>query len=227
MASKRQSGSSTIIRLAPRKRKPIPHDEKLRFLSQYGAISDPTNKKSVDQKYRTFKKFPLYLQRPADKKQREELKQRGFFVTGKGVIIDGPRNAKREPIKGAKFEVLHDGVVKWSYKDRRDYIVGFTAKDKKEFARDPDAFVKKKEAELRAHYPTLARKKFQTRLQWGAYQATKDFHPYYFTKRYPGITERAGKAVRDRLTGLHIVIHNQRVPKHLSGLHITAKVKRK
>lgn len=214
-----------IIPLTSRKRKSrISHAEKLRFISQYKRVADPTNKKSVDNQYRTYKKFPLYLQRPANKSQRAELKKRGFFVTEKGVIVDGPRDAKRKPIKGAKLSIQSDGTIKWSIKDRRDYIVGLTNAEKKEFARDPNALIKRKLTELKSRNPTLAgKKKIQVRLQWGAYQATKDFHAGYFTKRYGHVPERDKKRVQDRLTGLHFVVHSRASASHLTGIHFTTK----
>lgn len=216
-----------IIPLSAHARKPKPrisHADKLRFLSQYKRISDPSNRKSVDKQYRTYKKFPLYLQRSANESQRRELKKRGFFTTDKGVIIDGPRDARRKPIKGAKLSIQKDGTVKWSVKDRRDYIVGLTRKEKQEFAVNPNALIKRKLEELKRNNPTLAKSRnIQVRLQWGAYQATKDFHAAAFTKRYGHEPE---KQIKDRLTGLHFVIHSKRSAAHLSGIHFTTKAKR-
>lgn len=193
----------------PRKHRKITHDEKLAFISQYKRVSDPFNTRSVDKQYRTYRKFPLYLQKSANKQQRAELKKRGFFTTEKGVIIDGPRDARRKPIKGSRFEILSDGVVKYSVKQRRDYIIGFTKKEKKEFAIDPKGFVARKEKEFRAkHLRTKIRGGLQTRLQWGAYQATKDFTPTAFSNRYPYIESKVkGQMIQDRMTGLHIVVH--------------------
>lgn len=226
----RRSIHSHIIPLSAKRRKPrVSHDDKLRFISQYKRVPDPYNKKSVDKQYRTLRKFPLYLQRKADKEQRVELKRRGFFVTEKGVIIDSPRDTKRKQIPGAKFSIQSDATIKWTVTRRTkktvhirsDYIIGLTKAEKKEFARNPDKLIARKLEELKARNPRLRKKRdIQVRLQWGAYQATKDFHSGYFTKRYGHVPERDKKRVADRLTGLHFVVHSS---KHLTGLHITVK----
>lgn len=166
---------------------------------------------------RASERVPKELERPATKRQREELKAHGFRTTKRGVIVDGPRDKRREPIKGAKLQILKGGVIKTSVGQRRDFIYGFTKKEKREFAKDPAAFQKKKLAELRVMFPTLKRaRKPQIRLQWGAYQATKDFAPSYFTAQYfaavsPEEIRKAGKRNArpraDKLTGLHIVVH--------------------
>lgn len=153
-----------------------------------------------------------------------ELQAHGFrtapAVKGKGfnVIIDGPRNKRREQIKGSRVSVLKGGVIKTSVGARRDFIYGFTKKEKKEFAKDPEAFTKKKMSELERIFPSLRQtKKKQVRLQWGAYEATKDFAPthwlkmgsgQYFNAQTPEMKrKKATGKLRDRLTGLHIVIH--------------------
>lgn len=195
-----------------RESRKVPHAEKLRFLSQYKRVSDPTNIRSVAKQYATFKRFPLYLQKTANKEQRAELRKHGFFTTDKGVIIDIPRTAKREPIKGMKFDVLKGGVVTYRNGSRRDYIVGFTKAEKKEFAKDPakfsDEFEKKWRKKIVGWVAPKKIRDFQLRLQWGAYQATKDFSPRSFSGRYPYIESMVkGKAVQDRMTGFHIVVH--------------------
>lgn len=211
---------------------PKTHVEKLRELARKGVAADPTNPRSVARKYfelhnpKSVKyrghqtRIPKELERPATKRQREELKAHGFRTTDKGVIVDGPRDRRRNPIKGARVEVLKGGVIKTSVGQRRDFIYGFTRKEKKEFAKDPGAFEKKKLRELEALLPSLKKvRKKQVRLQWGAYQATKDFAPSYFTAKYfasisPEEVRRVGKRRAkpraDKLTGFHVVIH---VPK--------------
>lgn len=166
-------------------------------------------------------KIPKHIERAVpDKSTRRTLARHGFRTTGKGVVIDGPRNRKREPIKGARVKVMSHGTVKTSVGQRRDFIYGFTAKEKREFAKDPGGFQKKKLTELERIFPSLrAARKKQVRLQWGAYQATKDFTPTYFSAKYfASISNEEIRKVGkkhatprlDKLTGLHIVIH---VPK--------------
>jgi hypothetical protein len=236
MASKRRVTKQIIPSVAKsRKATGISHDEKLKVISKYKRVTDPTNKKSVAKQFAAVKSFPLHLQKKADKKQRAELKEHGFFTTEKGVIIDGPRSADRQPIKGTRFAIHKGGVVSFTNKKktakgeyiRRDYVAGFTAKEKKEFAKNPAAFMKKKEAELKKSLRGLmGKKKIQVRLQWGAYQATKDFHPAYFTKRYQELPARDFKRVKDRLTGMHIVVH-ERKRKTSSGGKKRGKSKKK
>lgn len=237
MARYRQQTRTGIIRLSPsaRKSRAPSHDQKLAFISKYERVPDPYNTRAVNRRYSTLRKFPLYLQRPANKSTREHLKERGFFVTQKGVIIDSPRDSKRKQIKGAVLDIQSDATIKWTVTRetkkqrtiRSDYIIGFTKKEKREFAANPNAFIEKKKAELKKTKAGLRGKRdsqIQVRLQWGAYQATKDFHQGYFTKRYSHLPERDLKRVHDRLTGLHIVVHST---KHLTGLHLTTKTTRR
>jgi hypothetical protein len=179
---------------------------------------DVAKKIAAKRKARAYTpRIPKELERPATARQRDELKKHGFRTTKKGVIVDGPRDKNRQPIKGAKLEVLKGGVIKTSVKQRRDFIYGFTRQEKREFAKNPGAFEAKKMKELESLFPSLKKaKKKQIRLQWGAYQATKDFAPSYFTARYfaavsPEEVRKVGKKKAkpraDKLTGLHIVIH--------------------
>lgn len=194
------------------------HEQKLAFILKHQSrVADPTNTRQVERKYTELKRVPWHLEHKADKATREKLKARGFHVTKRGVIVDGPRNVRREPISGSKMEIQKDGTIKWSVKQRRDYIVGMTKKEKSEFAKDPSAFIEKKKRELQEKNPTLRRKrKIQVRLQWGAYQATKDFSPSLFTTRYPQFAKwlrsvrRDQREKADRLVGLHFTVH---VPK--------------
>lgn len=186
------------------------HAEKLAFIRRYGKpATDPTNERSVSRQYHKLKQYPFELERKADKQTRAALKERGFFTTQRGVIIDGPRDSKRRPIKGARLRITKDGTVITTVKDRRDYIIGLTKAERKEFAKNPDAVMARKEKELRAKYPKIGkRRKIQARLQWGAYQATKDFSPRVFSAKYFAKwlpREREHKI--DKLTGLHFTVH--------------------
>jgi hypothetical protein len=211
MARQRQTDKQNSTRkrqrsqAAPR----VDHETKLKFVVKHYPQIDPDNTRAVSRRYRELIRFPLYLQRPVENKStRDELKRRGFFVTEKGVIVDGPRNVHRQPIKGSRVRVSKNGTVVFSNKRRRDFIVGFTPAEKKEFAKDPDKFTKKKLDELRKSNPSLRRvKRPQVRLQWGAYQATKDFTANYFSKQYFAARRRTQEKKIDKLTGLHIVIH--------------------
>lgn len=193
------------------------HEEKLRFLSQFKRIPDPTNRRSVSRQYRELNRF-AHLHHKANKQAREAARERGFFVTDKGIIIDGPRDGHRNRIKGARQRITTHGEVVWSVGNRRDFIVGLTRAEKKEFAANPTAFTDKKIEELRSRYPLLRsvpKSKIQVRLQWGAYQAQKDFNPSAFSRMTTWEQFRAmhgaGRSRRkgdvDRLTGLHIVVH--------------------
>lgn len=193
--------------------KRTPHEQKLHALSRAGFRPDPFNTRQVNRQYRELQSTK-HLIRRADKKTRDDAREHGFHVNHKGVVIDGPRDRKRQPIKGAKISVLRGGVVTTSVKQRRDFIYGFTRAEKKAFADDPAAAEKSILARLRQRFPTLKKsRKPQVRLQWGAYQATKEFSPSYFTSKYfatvsPEEKRRGGKQKRlDKLTGLHIVIH--------------------
>lgn len=210
MPSKRQKSVRGIIsstRTKSKSHKTLTHADKLAFISRYQPVPDATNKSAVTRQYKKLRRTPVHLEKKVDKETRDRLKDRGFYTTKRGVVIDVPRDAKRKQIPHTKMSVAKDGTVIFRNHKRRDYIVGFTKKDKAEFAKDPNAFIKRKTEEMRAKYPTLGKRKLQVRLQWGAYQATKDFYPGYFTKRYGHVPERDRKRVNDRLTGLHIVVH--------------------
>lgn len=193
--------------------------EKIAFITRHGErVSDPTNTRSVNRKYNELKRVPWHLERAATKQQREEMSERGFRTTKKGVIIDGPRNTKREPIPGAKMSIQKGGVVKWQVKDRSDYIYGMTKKEKKQFAKDPTGFIREIRERLAKTTPNLrGKRKVQVRLQWGAYQATKDFSPNLFAKRYPNFEELLKSRVKqspakqkaDALVGIHFTVHTK------------------
>lgn len=161
-------------------------------------------------------KYLQSITRRADKQTINEARARGFRTSKDGVIVDGPRNKKRDPIPGARVTAYRGGVVKIKKGAREDYILGFTRAERERFAKDPAAMEREALARLRARFPNLRRvRKVQSRLQWGAYQATKDFSPTYFTFRYfttvsPEERKREGRNAKprlDKLTGFHFVIH--------------------
>lgn len=213
MASRSRHKTKRIITAQRATRNAPSHVEKLRFVSRFKNV-DPTSKSAVSRAYSSLKKIE-HLHRPATKKQRQDLKRAGFHTTDKGVIIDGPRNVDRKPISGSKLEIQKDGIIKWSTKQRRDLTVGLSTKEKKIFVQNPKSYIQNLLEKLRKTHPSLkkAGDKIQVRLQWGAYQATKDFSPTQFTKAYPFLLERrstkAKSAVMDRLTGIHIVYHTK------------------
>lgn len=215
---RRVSQARSISKSATRGK--LTHADKLAFISQYERVPDPTNTRAVSRQYGKLKSFPLYLQKSATKEQRAILKERGFFTTGKGVIVDGPRTAKRKPIAGTRFAILKDGTVTFSKGSRKDYIVGFTRAEKKAFAKDPKKFMDAREKEFRAKLKArgIKARDVQIRLQWGAYQGTKDFAPNQFMKRYPYIESKVkGQAILDRMTGMHVVIHVAKKKKRSKG----------
>lgn len=196
--------------------KRTPHEDKLHALSRAGFRPDPFNTRQVNRQYRELQ-ATKHLIRKTDKRTRDDAREHGFHVNHKGVVVDGPRDRRRKPIPGSKVEVKRGGVVIWKTGQRRDYIYGFTKKEKREFAKDPAGFEKRKLKELRSMFPNLRKaRKPQVRLQWGAYQATKDFAPSYFTAKYfaaisPEEKRKVGKRRArpriDKLTGFHFVIH--------------------
>lgn len=156
------------------------------------------------------------VERAAPKRTRDDFRRHGYPTTKGGVLADGPRDARGNPLPGARTELYRGGIVKQSIDQRRDFIVGFTPAEKRQFAKNPDAFVAAKLAELEARFPLLRNRRHrQVRLQWGAYRATKDFSPTAFDRRYfegffEHIKGKPRKKRIDALTGLHIVVH---VPK--------------
>lgn len=224
--TRHKRNSSKISRATQREEN---HLADLRFLSKRGRRPDPDNYAAVRRAARELRQreaLEEHYSRKVGKKQREELKARGFHTTKRAVVIDAPRDARRKKIPGAKMQVLKGGVVKWTVGERRDFIYGMTKKEKKEFARDPELFTQKILKRLREQNPTLKKirpSRIQKRLQWGAFQGTKDFAPSYFTKQYfadvsPEDTTKGRKSKRlDKLTGLHFVIHIPRTRKAKRG----------
>lgn len=203
----------------PRRSREQIHIDKVRFLTKTGKRPDPSNVRQVARQYAAARRraaLEQHYTKPATKAQRELLKKKGFFTTKKGVVIDGPRDAHRQKIKGSRFEILSDGTIKFSIKQRRDYIVGLTAKEKKQFAADPHLFTQSIVKRLREKYPSLKGTRPEVRLQWGAFQGTKGFSPHYFSKMYfaaisPEEQREQPRGKRkprlDKLTGIHVVIH--------------------
>lgn len=167
-------------------------------------------------------RIPKGMERRADKATRAELAKHGYRTTKRGVLVDGPRDARSNPIKGSRVKVLRGGVVQTSVGERRDFIYGMTKAEKKRFAKNPEAMEKEIETRMRERFPLLRHvRKIQTRLQWGAYRATKDFAPSYFTSRYFSqlATHRPAKGKKrpkkiDTLTGFHFVVHVRRKKKN-------------
>lgn len=232
--TRRRHGSDSIkrARSLQRERRMV---EDLRFLSKRGKRPDPTNYRAVTRAARELRNREALEEnysRRVPKRQRETLKARGFHTTKTAVVIDSPRDSRRRKIKGAKMDVLKDGTIKWTVGERRDFIYGMTKKEKKEFARDPELFTQKILKRLREKNPSLRKVKpsrIQKRLQWGAFQATKDFAPSYFTKQYfasisPEDETKGRRTKRlDKLTGLHFVIHIPKPRKQKRGANVKRK----
>lgn len=222
MPGKRHKSNSSTSKSAARKHRaiaPEQHLKNVRYLTRSGKRPDPSNVRAVSRQAAELRRRQAledHYSHKVNRRERSILKERGFFIGKRGVVVDGPRDVRRRPVKGSKFDVLKDGTVKWSVGQRRDFIYGFTAKEKKEFAKNPELFTQKILKRLREKNPTLKREKLsriQKRLQWGAFQATKDFSPSFFTTKYLIETspEDKRKGIRkkriDRLTGLHFVVH--------------------
>jgi hypothetical protein len=191
-----------------------------------------------ERQHRTLKE----MERLAPARLRSEFKQHGFQTTPKGVLVDGPRNTRRDPLPGARVELHKGGVVKTRVGQRVDFIYGLTKAEKKRFLRDPEAMEKEIRERLRKMFPTLRKvkpSKIESRLQWGAYQATKEFAPSYFTAKYfatvsPEDVRKVGKKRAkpraDKLTGFHFVVHipkASKARKRKEGKHGKKKGKKK
>lgn len=214
MARRRHKGHSSRSTLAyQREQRDI---ENLRYLSKRGVQVDPTNSKAITTKAREVRRreqLVEYYGKKVTQKQARQLRERGFMVEGRKAVIDVPRDKHRKKIPGSKLQVLKDGTVKYTVKDRRDYVVGFTKAEKKRFAKEGPSVIAEVLKRLRKANPTLRGRRVQTRLQWGAFQATKDYSPHYFTGTYfasisPEDRREGRKQPRlDKLTGLHFVVH--------------------
>lgn len=208
---RRQKSQASIFTRKHAHRK-VTRQEKLAFISRYVRVPDPTNTRAVNRQYKRLRSFPLDLQKPATKEQRKNLKKRGFFTTHKGLVVDGPRDSRRKPVKARRFRVLGDGSgVKWTVNGRRDYIIGLTREERIAFALDPAGFLYLHREFMKQTYSDFRNARdIQVRLQWGAYQATKDFDPSMFYKGGDTLKKEQklmAQGKTDKLTGLHYVIH--------------------
>lgn len=205
------------------------HSENLRYLSRKGWKGDPTNKRAVAAsaaEYRARDTIERRYSRPVSSREARLLKEHGFHVSKHGALIDSPRkraydDPKRGKVPGARFKVQDDGTVKFSTKQRRDYVVGFTKQEKKDFDSNPKETIDRILARLRKKNAELKRsRKVQTRLQWGAFESRKDFSPLSYVKKLDTMRKIAtwlrrkyGPRVKtplDNLTGVHFVIHTQK-----------------
>jgi len=225
--ARRRHKTDSSKRPSRKQRAPVSRDQRviadLRYITKRGYKGDPTNDKAITARARELRQrdqLVKYYGKTVTKSQAKKLKERGFMVEGRKAVIDVPRDKYRKKIPGSKLAVLKDGTVKYSVRDRRDYIVGFTKEEKKRFAKEGPGVITDVLKRLRKANPTLRGKRVQTRLQWGAFQATKDYSPHYFTGTYfasisPEDRREGRKSPRlDKLTGLHFVVHTSPKRKH-------------
>ena len=230
MANRRQKTRPIVAReRAPSKER---HAENLRYLSRKGWKGDPTNKHAVAAsaaEYRSRDTIAKRYGRKISSTEARLLKRHGFDVKGDTLILDKPRVRGAERIKHHKFRdrlpaketISKEGIVKQSYKNRRDYIVGFDKAQRKRFAENPKGELDNILDTLKKRYKDVrGRRKKQVRLQWGAFESRKDFSPQQFIKFLDTarkvaamLKKKYGSKVKtplDKLTGVHIVVHVQK-----------------
>lgn len=201
------------------------HEENIRYLSRKGWRGDPTNRKAVAAsaaEYRARDTIERRYSRPVSSTEARLLKAHGFHVSKHGALIDAPRkrakdDPKRGKVPGARFKILKDGTVKFTSKERRDYIKGLTKKERKQFAENPKSVLNDILLRLKKKNKDLRGKKVQVRLQWGAFESRKDFSANTFAARMKSmekiskmLRKRYGAKVKtplDNLTGIHFVTH--------------------
>lgn len=220
MANRRHKITPIVAReRAPSKEK---HAENLRFLSRKGWAGDPTNKRAVTRaaaEYRARDTIRTRYGRKVSRETATDLRKHGFTVEQGKLVLDKPRARakvdKTRPQLPARFTVLKGGVVKYAYKERRDYIFGFNQKKKDQFALQSSEVINELIARVRKW--TKTKKKPQIRLQWGAFESRKDFSPQQFAKAIETARKVAAMLIKkygpkvktplDNLTGVHIVVH--------------------
>lgn len=223
-----------MARARSRKPRNPNHEAKLRALIRAGKRVDPSNRRATARAFSELKRkdtLEKHYGHDVTRERAKELKKHGFYVNLRKrkplVVVDVPRNVHREKIPHTKFSVLKGGIVQFKNTERRDFIIGFTNDERKQFADSPGDFVKRKVAEFKSDHPQYARyiKPSSIRLQWGAFQGTKQFAPSYFTKSYFStispeeareVPARKRKPRIDKLTGIHITIF---VPAKSKGKH--------
>lgn len=153
-------------------------------------------------------------------KKKRALKERGFDVVEKGVILDNPRDVHNKRIFGARVSVTKDGIVKETIRNRTDHIISFTKDERLRFVKDPEAVLNelRKKTGLKLTKKGPKTKRQFVRLQWGAYAGTIDYDlrvlVQYFTDEKTG---RVKRRLLNKLTGIHFVTFGRKNGKKKTG----------
>lgn len=145
---------------------PLPFNNRTQFT--------PDQKRVIAREYEKYKTVSVRMLHKVDASKRKILKSKGYTVTARGVILDAPRTPLGKRLKGARMTVLKGGVVKESVGSRRDYIIGLTKKQRREFARDPSKYAKQLFSKSKSKAIRKSKKQY-IRLQWGAYSGRIDY----------------------------------------------------
>lgn len=211
---------SGIRSLTPKKRKPRKSwADKAKKIRQFTSLPfnnraefTEAQKRVIRREYDKYKHVSKKMLHKVSAPKKRLLKEKGYTVTTKGVILDAPRTALGKRLKGSRMTVLKGGIVKESVRERRDYIIGMDKKQRRKFAVDPKSFVK--ELLKHAKSPALRKSKKQyIRLQWGAFSGRIDYKlenlADYFLDEKGKIKGRLIK----NLTGIRIITYVEKTKK--------------
>jgi len=133
----------------------IEYKQKAAFIRQFESLHfnnrvnfNTVQKRLLTRKYNHYKRFTGIRHIELNKKTRNDLKSRGYAVTGKGVFIDDIRDGVGNKIQGSNVRLLNNGIIKVSIgkKGKRaatriDYIYSFNKKEKEQFVKTPEQFI--------------------------------------------------------------------------------------
>lgn len=180
-ARARRESMTNLIRSA--KRRQINYAERAKFVRQFIKLSfsnrtkfNSAQKRVINRKYKEFIGFKNTHHVKVDARTRKKLANQGYITTEKGVLVDVPRDAEGNPLKGARVRITKQGVTRITVRDRTDTIIGIPPKERFNFADDPCQYVSKLEPSIRK---LIRRKSNKTvvRLQFGPYASKSIFRP--------------------------------------------------
>ena len=103
---------------------------------------DKSQKAAISRLYADYKRVrTTELHKIKSRSARKALRDQGYKVTNKGVIIPALRDTLGKRLKGQRVRVSERGKIVISYGKQRGYF--FSIIDKKEFLKDPAAWIKK------------------------------------------------------------------------------------
>lgn len=122
------------------------YKKKLKYIRQFESLKTSAKltaqqKRKITIRYKHLIRFKNTETLKTTPAQKRILKEAGFITDKKGVRIPKAKTLKQgklQVIPGIKTSVLKSGVIKEQIKQRADYIIPLTKKQKREFLSNPE-----------------------------------------------------------------------------------------